>query len=305
MMEGMRSSPAVLGGLALVAWGCATAGSRASLDLTPARQAVDAARQAGAAEKAPATFARAEERLKDAERLAARGGPAPREAAHEAEWLGRLALSEAQCEQRTSDAHAARTASTNTVEQLRGRLRQSEDDERRLEERATLLQRDLEITETELIRTKARLKSIEGKSDASAAIAEAQILVRRLEPRGRTVVLSLCRESLAKAEQQFVQENYGAATFFAMKAQELAVRAGEGGERRSPAAAPDADKPAPQSSYTVQARAANIRQGPGAGERLVGVAPKGSVLRASVVRGEWVKVTHGKVSGWVYRPLLN
>jgi hypothetical protein len=291
--------------LALAAGGCASAGSRAALDLGPARRAVEAAREAGAPEKAKATFDLAEERLKDAERLAGEGGHAPREAAHEAEWLARMAMTETQCEQRATEAQAASSVSSQAVEQLRGRLRQSEDDERRLEERATLLQRDLEMTETELIRTKARLKGIEGKSEASSAIAEAQILVRRLEPRGRPAVLSLCRESLAKAEQQFVQENYGAAIFFAMKAQDLAVRAGEGAERRpTPAPAVDSDRPAPQPSYTVQASSASIRKGPGTTEPLLAVAPRGAVLRASAVRGDWVKVSHGPVTGWVYRPLL-
>jgi hypothetical protein len=301
-MKALRARVAP-GALALLAWGCASAAPRgAALDLSPAREAVEAARKAGAKEKAPATFTRAEGRLKDAERLAGRGGAAPREAARDAEWLARLAMTEAQCEQRASDAQVASSASGQALDQLRSRLRQSQEDERRLEERVSLLNRDLEMTETELIRTKARLKGIEGKSEASSAIAEAQILVRRLEPRGRTAALSLGRESLGKAEQQFVQENYGAAIFFAMKAQDLAVRAGEAPDRRSPPG--EADQPAPQPTYTVQARSANIRKGPAAGEAALAKAPRGTVLQASAVRGDWVKVTHGTVTGWVYRPLL-
>src|SRR5215510_1392030 len=235
---------AAAAGLALLASACATSAKR-SVDLSPARQAVEAARQAGAAERATATFGRAEERLKEAERLSTQGGPATRDAALEAEWLARLAMTEAQCEQRADDAQTQRSASTQAVEQLRGRLRKSEEEENRLEERAALLQRDLDMTETELIRTKARLKGIEGKSEASSAIAEAQILVRRLEQRGKTAVLNLCRESLTKAEQQLAQENYGAAIFFAMKAQDLAVKAGEGTERRPPAAEVDQVPPQP------------------------------------------------------------
>jgi SH3 domain-containing protein len=294
---------AAAAGLALLASGCASSGKRA-VDLSPARQAVEAARQAGAAEKATSTFGRAEERLKEAERLSNQGGTATREAAVEAEWLARLALTEAQCEQRADDAQTARSASSQALEQLRGRLRRSEDEEHRLEERAALLQRDLEMTETELIRTKARLKGIEGKSEASSAIAEAQILVRRLEQRGKTAVLSLCRESLTKAEQQLAQENYGAAMFFAMKAQDLAVKAGEGTERRAGPPPAETDQVPPQPTYTVQASRANIRRGPGPTEPVVGRAPKGSVLPARAVRGDWIMVTHRDVTGWVYRPLL-
>ena len=109
-MKALRPRVA-LAGFAVLAWGCATTATRGPLDLGPARQAVEAARQAveaarqaGARERAAATFTRAEDRLKDAERLAGTGGTAPLEAARDAEWLGRLALTEAQCEQRTSDA---------------------------------------------------------------------------------------------------------------------------------------------------------------------------------------------------------
>lgn len=295
---------AAAAGLALLASACATSGKLAGVDLSPARQAVEAARQAGAAEKATSTFGRAEERLKDAERLSNQGGTATREAALEAEWLARLALTEAQCEQRADDAQSARSVSSQTMEQLRGRLRRSEDEEHRLEERAALLQRDLEMTETELIRTKARLKGIEGKSEASSAIAEAQILVRRLEQRGKTAVLNLCRESLTKAEQQLAQENYGAAIFFAMKAQDLAVKAGEGTERRGGPAGPETDEVPPQPTYTVQADRANIRRGPGPTEPVVGQASKGAVLPARAVRGDWIMVTHRDVTGWVYRSLV-
>ena len=62
-----------------------------------------------------------------------------------------------------------------------------------------LQQQALELTETELIRSKARLKGIETKAEASSAIAEARILLRRLG--ASSAAAALCQESLAKAEQ--------------------------------------------------------------------------------------------------------
>ena len=92
----------------------------------------------------------------------------------------------------------------------------------RQEERITLLLRDLELTETEIIRTKARLKGLETKAEASSAIAEARILVGRLDRRTRTATLASAQQAIAKAEQLLQQENYGAALFFATKAQQIA-----------------------------------------------------------------------------------
>ena len=108
---------------------------------------------------------------------------------------------------------------------LASRLRKAEEDQRRLEDRIELLQRDLEVTETELIRSKARLKGNETKAEASAAVAEAQILAGRLaQDKSRASTHARCLQSLAKAEEQMGLGNYGAAIFFALKAQDTATR---------------------------------------------------------------------------------
>jgi hypothetical protein len=78
----------------------------------------------------------------------------------------------------------------------------------------------------EVIRTKARLQGIETKAEASSAIAEARILMTRLDARDRAT-LSRCQELLDKAEQQINENNFGAAVFFARKAQDIATKARE------------------------------------------------------------------------------
>src|SRR5262249_10535078 len=150
------------------------------------------------------------------------------ERSRQAEGLARLALAEAQCAESMSRvAHdterlKAAGAAAAEVEALRGQLRQANEEQRRLEERIGLVQRDLDVTETEVIRTKAKLKGIETKAEASSAIAEARILLRRVtEEKGRSANLARCQELLDRAEQQLREENFGAAAFFATKAQEL------------------------------------------------------------------------------------
>jgi hypothetical protein len=48
----------------------------------------------------------------------------------------------------------------------------------------------------------------------------------RLDARDRATV-SRCQELLEKAEQQIGENNFGAAVFFARKAQDIATKAGE------------------------------------------------------------------------------
>ena len=194
------------------------------VDLKPARAAVEEARKAGAPTRAPETFKQAESHLKEAEGLAGRGEVAA-EKAQRAEFLGQLAATEAKCATNLVRVQGGPGGGRDDAE-MAARLRRAEDERRRLDERVALLQRELELTETEVVRTKARLQGIETKADASSAIAEARILMTRLDARDRAT-LARCQELLAKAEQQIAESNFGAAVFFARKAQEIATRARE------------------------------------------------------------------------------
>jgi SH3 domain-containing protein len=283
------------------------------VDLDPARTAVAEAREAGAPARSPESFNRATQHLDEAEALdTGRGVRRDRRAAQRA---ADLALAEARCatmlsralvttEQTTTRAQAAVAASTAEVDRLSARVKKLEEDQHRLEEKIAVLTRDLEVTETELIRTKARLKGNETKAEASAAIAEARILAGRLaDDKTRTSVLARSEESLAKAEEQLSAGNYGAALFFASKAQDLVVRGGHGdGDTEAAPTSPGAGLPS-LSTYLART-VARIRKGPNLAETIVGRLPSGAQVVSEAVSGEWVRVTYRGVSGWVHSSLL-
>jgi hypothetical protein len=299
----LRMTSALLGA-GLVA--CATTRTPPPrVDLDPARKAVEAARSAGAEEKAEPVFTRAVGHLTEAESLSssAAGKDSP-ERSRQAEGLARLALTEAQCAESLARAGGTPRPESGAIpageaERLRGKLRQAEEEQRRLEDRIALLQRDLDVTETEVIRTKAKLKGIETKAEASSAIAEARILMRRVaEENKHSPNLARCQELLDRAEQQLKEENFGAAAFFASKVQELldATRRG--------AASHDTDRPAPKARYVAKPGGANLRRGPSTDESLVGKIPAGATVEASAMRGDWLKVKYQDLVGWAFRPLF-
>lgn len=300
-------------GLAAALGACASAGSPpVVVDFTPARAALEDARQAGAPKSAAEAYAEADTHLKEAEQLVAAKGSGARDRSLQAEGLARLAAAEARCAAAAARLSASAKserekgkASTTDVDRLNARLKKSEEDQRRLEERIALLQRDLELTETEIIRTKARLKGIETRAEASSAIAEARILTGRLDPKARAATVSLCNENIAKAEAQLTgtSVNYGAAVFFATKAQDIAKKAQEASDPARHPASED-ERPAPQASYRVKAKGANIRKGPDVTEDILAEAPEGTVLEASAVKGDWVKVNYNGTTGWVSRSVL-
>ena len=199
------------------------------MDLAPARAAVEEARRAGAPTRAPETFRQAEAHLKEAEAMNALGTLTAEKAKH-VELLGKLATFEARYAAGLSLLYprgaAGDKAARGDESDLATRARRSEDERRRLEDRVALLQRELELTETEVVRTKARLQGIETKAEASSAIAEARILLGRIDARNRPT-LTRCQELLTKAEQQIQDNNFGAAVFFARKAQDIASKSRE------------------------------------------------------------------------------
>jgi hypothetical protein len=213
----------LLASLILPGVACASSGGGRGqpVDLAPARKAVETARKAGAAEKAPENLRQAEAHLKKAEKQ-----PSAADAhddALKAEWLARIATVEAQhaagaAAARPPAEREARASASDVAE----RLRKSEEQRIRQEKRIALLMRDLEVAETEIIRTKARLKGIETKAEASSAIAEARILVGRLEPKTRADARTSAQQAIDRAEELLLEENYGAALFFATKAQQIA-----------------------------------------------------------------------------------
>ena len=304
--------PACLG-LALTAAACASSNARPPVvDLSSARAALVDAQEAGAPKSAAETYASADGHLKQAETLLATKGDGGHDRALRAEGLANLATAEARCAAATARAATTtkterekRSASTAELDRLNARLKKSDEEQKRLEERVALLQRDLELTETEIIRTKARLKGIETRAEASSAIAEARILAGRLDPKARAATVALCNENIAKAEQQLSASppNYGAAVFFAMKSQDIAKKAQEATDPTRHTTAED-ERPSPQPTFRVKAKSANIRKGPDVTEEVLGEAPEGSVLEASAVKGDWVKVTYNGTTGWVSRALL-
>jgi hypothetical protein len=272
------------------------------VDLSSAREALDDARAARAEERAPESFSRAQGHLNEAEALAAdNASPDQR---RQSEWLGRQATVEAQCASRIARQHEQqrdeRSQSSQEAERRDETIRKQEDEQRRLEEQVALLKRELEFTETEVIRTKSRLKGIETKAEASSAIAEGRILVGRMaDERGRRAPgVQRAEEALDRADDLLRDDNFGAAIFFAQKAQDAALKARE---RPTPSAQ---ERPAPSASYTVKAASANLRKGPGTDEPIVARLAKGERLRASVIRGDWIRVEHAGAVGWIHRSLV-
>ncbi len=219
-------------GLALCLTACATGAPRTSpaVDLTEAQRALEQARAEPAVAREGQCLAQAEQAFSRAEALAS---STDRRERAESERLAGLALAGARCAlenaQQRVESERLLGERAQEIERVKRDLREAQDARRRLEERAAVLTRDLELTEAEVIESKARLRKLETKTEDSASEAEARILIRRVnedirrvgEERASSTTLARCHELLKRADQQLRERNYGAAVFFATRAQGL------------------------------------------------------------------------------------
>jgi hypothetical protein len=284
----------------LLAVGCASnpPKGQAPVDLTEARNAVERARAAGAEQKAPETFSKAADHLRDAEAEAARGD---KDSAARAALLGSLATEGAQCALDLS--RAGGTARPNSSQagsrdpsDLERRLEASQADRKHLEEQVSELERERTVLHREILRTKARLEGSATMEEASSAIAEARILRSRIpQDKASAARLARCTELIAQASAELRHQNYGPALFFALDAQEQASGPDV------PGAAAEATPP--KQTYTVKS-AAKLRKGPGLDEPALGSLGAGTTVEALLVQGEWLKVRAGRDEGWIHRSLV-
>jgi Bacterial SH3 domain len=281
--------------------GCVSAPPK--VDLAPARKAVEEARARAVSAEAKECLARAEQDLSGAEKLASASGAEKRS---RAAVLASAAVTGAACVDRLEvqarrlavPPTAAATGGSGETEKLRARLRQAAEDQRKQEEMLGVLQQDLETTENELIRTKAKLKGIETKAEASSAIAEAQTLILRSgDEKVRPTNVARAREKLGIAETQLRAGNYGAAVFFALQAQDLIEKSG-----RARAASPPESPPA--AAVVVTASSANVRSEPRRDAPVIARLPRGTSVVPLAEKGEWTRVEVKGRTGWIAKSLI-
>jgi Bacterial SH3 domain len=287
----------------LVLAGCQSA-SPPAVDLAPARAAVAEARPKATTDEAKQCLLRAEEELKAAEGFAPSSSPAERQ---RAVGLASSAVADATCVDRleaqgrrfSAPVEAPSGSGSNAeVERLKTRVRRSAEEQKKLEERLAILQHDLETTENEVIRTKAKLKGIETKAEASSAIAEAQTLVvRSLDQKVKSPNLTRAQEKLELAERQLRGGNYGAAAFFALQAQDLLGRAVQ---PRSGARAEENGAGA----LMVAVASANVRSEPRADAAVVTKLSRGTTVVRLGENGDWLKVEALGRTGWIAKKLV-
>ena len=178
-----------------------------------------------------------------------------------------------------------------------------------LEERLLAQQRSLDNAIQEVVRAKAKQRSVGSRAQAASEIAEAEIALKTFRAKAAGTdnrELAQAEHLLKLASGEFRKQNFGGALYLTNQAksriklgvvmlddqQQVGGLAGE-----TPFAVPV--------SLTLKATS-NLRKGPGLEFEILDVLPKGTLLNGYSFKGSWLRVENGDgTTGWIHQSLVN
>jgi predicted RNase H-like nuclease (RuvC/YqgF family) len=214
---------------------------------------------------------------------------------------------------------AKREASLETLEdniaKFQLRLLERDAQIKQLEERLDSQQEMLDEAIQEVVRAKAKLRSLESKAEAASEMAEAEIAVKALKAQlaGQTPNpdLTKAQELLKMSAQEFKKQNYGGAVYLTSQAKGH-IKAGQihptGREKVAPI------KRLPPITGEVffalplplqVLRMSNLRIQPDLASKVITTLEKGTPLIGYSYKDKWVRVvSENGAYGWVFHTLV-
>lgn len=180
-----------------------------------------------------------------------------------------------------------------------------------LQGRSNSQRQRLDAAIVEVVRSKARLRSLESKAEAASTIAEAEIAISGLK---KQIVLddTDAHEEVSKTDQlvrmsvlEFKARNFGGALYLASQAKTQA-QALQLGYQREKAAGQEDETPFAQPLPLTCLKNSNLREGPGLDKKIIDVLAKGTRVMGHAYKEGWVRVEalDGR-SGWLSQSLIS
>ena len=232
-----------------------------------------------------------------------------------ANWPSKRADDTEKLRQNLAKRQASLEALEDEMARLKLQLLERDAQIRQLEERVSSQQVMLDDAIQEVVRAKAKFRSLESKAEAASEMAEAEIALKALKTKlkGQTRDLELIKaqELLKMSAREFNKENYGGALYLTSQAKGH-IRAGQislGGRekvarmKRLPPIQGEVlfALPLPLQVVTTS----NLRKGPDLESEVLTTLEKGTSLIGYSYKGQWVRVIgEDETSGWVFQTLV-
>ncbi len=192
---------------------------------------------------------------------------------------------------------------------LEFRLLEKEAQIKELEERLDSQQITLEKAILEVVRGKAKLRSLESRAEAASNMAEAEIAVRVLKEQlgdgEQDPEVTKAEELLKMSALEFKKENYGGALYLTRQAKSH-ITAGKTklGVREEKSAIQGEvvfEQPMPLQVL----KKSNLREKPDIKSKILTTLKKGTPVVGYSYKGEWVRVkSEDGIGGWIFQNLV-
>lgn len=177
-----------------------------------------------------------------------------------------------------------------------------------LDQQVRDLQRMLDETISEVVRTKAKLGTVESKAEAASEIAEAEIAFQalgQLAGGSETPEYRRAAELLERSADEFEKENYGGAIYLTNQAKGL-VRLGQIKIENREQVQTSAGEVLFETPLLLTVVAnSNVRRGPGLNFSIITTLSTGASVTGFSYKGSWVhvKLKNGN-EGWIHQRLV-
>jgi len=209
-------------------------------------------------------------------------------------------------EKSLAKSEAARKDLEERIEDIQFRLLEKDAQIKGLEEQLKSQQRALDDAFLEVVRSKAKLRSLETKAEAASNMAEAEIAAKALKVElgagDQDADVRRGEQLLKMSAEEFKNENYGGALYLTnqakavIKAGQTRLRAGEG------TSAHTGETVFSQPLELRLLQRTNLRQDPASKSKILGRLEKGTQVLGYSYMGGWIRVGgEDGPKGWVLR----
>jgi len=175
--------------------------------------------------------------------------------------------------------------------------------------RAVALQNKLDEAIQEVVRAKAKLRSLESSAETATSIAETEIALKALRiqqpDRNTNPSIIQAEQLLAMSSQEFKKKNYSGALYLVNQAKDNISKAqmrGKGGKSTDTLLG---EVPFAKPLNLRVTKKSNVREGPGLYFKIVAIVGPKTPLTGYSFKGQWLRVQgENGMGGWIFQDLV-
>lgn len=197
----------------------------------------------------------------------------------------------------------------NKVDSLNKRLAEKDQEIEKLAGLTFVLQTKLDETIQEVVRAKAKLRSLESRAETATSIAETEIALKALmmqyPDRASNSSLVQAEQLLAMSSEEFKKQNYSGALYLVNQVKDHISKAenNNGGGKTTQALFGEVPFAKPMKLRAT--KKSNVREGPGLYFKVVSIIRPETPLTGYSLKGQWLRVKGDNgVGGWIFQDLV-